>query len=501
MKNYKTIITTLIIISLIFTSCKSKEKLSKNSQKINYYTVLLNKEDLRNVKIEADLILENDTLYMDWESASFLDKGWSHFVRDIKAFDKKNKQLKLTSIDNAKWLVKGGKKNSAIHLEYSVQIDHDKINWEEGGHDESAYVLDKSLFFIGSAVFITASKKATTNYEIEFNIPKNWNIASSLKAVTNHKFTAKGIELLRRSCFFIGDILKQDLSIGENAQVQLAAAKNNEPTLQFLSQIVPLINQELTSYFGGEGANRFLCIANIAPNTKEFQPYFSGGAFPNAMSIILPGIPDQNLQPVIGYLFTHELTHLWNGVGIKAETPRLENWFIEGFTDYITLKTLLRLGFIDQEFFLNNRQGIRDQFEKYTKQADKISMRNAGLKKQEYYDLVYSGGFIMAFITDIELVNTTKGEKTLKNFMQTMYKKYGNQNNSKNYKYEDILKVLNEQSSMNFTDIYKKYVLEKKIIPISDYLNKIGLEMSIEGNILKAKEIDSEKELLMKKVL
>ncbi len=58
----------------------------------------------------------------------------------------------------------------------------------------------------------------------------------------------------------------------------------------------------------------------------------------------------------LGVIFTHEMLHLWVPNALKLEGDY--DWFFEGFTMYVALRTALELKIIKFNGFLNTLGGV-----------------------------------------------------------------------------------------------------------------------------------------------
>lgn len=99
----------------------------------------------------------------------------------------------------------------------------------------------------------------------------------------------------------------------------------------------------LASYaelFGGPPlSKRYLIVINENASGD-------GGAFASSFSQFIQGDADERNRVIWGYVMAHELLHFWNGLSIVPADYR-EEWFKEGATDYLTIATLARNGWLD----------------------------------------------------------------------------------------------------------------------------------------------------------
>ncbi|MCZ6506879.1 MAG: hypothetical protein O7A04_02350, partial [Acidobacteria bacterium] len=120
----------------------------------NHYRLTYTASSPRSLAVEAEIDVVGDALTMDWASASFLDEGWATFVCDLRAYGLDGAEVALSPEGAGRWRL--DRALDRVRLSYTVRLEHDLIGWDEGGHDEAAYVLDDLIFFVGKAVFVTA---------------------------------------------------------------------------------------------------------------------------------------------------------------------------------------------------------------------------------------------------------------------------------------------------------------------------------------------------------
>ncbi len=155
------------------------------------------------------------------------------------------------------------------------------------------------------------------------------------------------------------------------------------------------------------------------------------------------------------------------------DQSQVENWFVEGFTEYMSKLTSYRTGFISGPEFL---QQLAFSHDNYLNKAGKISLMEAGKQKGSNYSLIYDGGFTVALALDIDVRKLTNNKKGIIDIMNIMYSKFGK--NKLPYKYEDIIKVSSEIAGTDLSGFFNAYISGVQVIPINKYLADAGLEVS-----------------------
>ncbi len=454
----------------------------------NRYTLTIAEDQLRSIQVTAELRPQGKTLSMDWEAVSFLGEGWAAFVFGLEVAAPDGREIPLEQVGKATWEMRGDVPE-IVHLTYEVKIGHDYIRWVEGGHNEAAYVLDSSLFFVGRAVFIAPTNELdAAGYEgmsVEFDIPDSWDVTTTWtkEAGAPHRYRVNGIRDLTTVGVCVGRQARRVIE-AEGMEVVLSAATDFADILDVFEEIfVPLVPGAL-DFFGGPAGDKFALIANIAPQTI-IGPYFGGGVLGQTMSLSTAGMPPAPRMPLMNHIVAHEFLHLWNAVGIAPSQAAREYWFSEGFTEYVTLKLLRSLDLIDETQFLHGPMtGILDDIQKYQAVAGRISLREAGLEKQTNYDLVYSGGALIAFALDIELRESTELKVGFEDFFKRMYREFNSDfyaAERTKYGYRDVVRIASELAGKDLSGLFERYVSGSDAIPMEIYMNKLGLEITTDA--------------------
>jgi len=210
-----------------------------------------------------------------------------------------------------------------------------------------------------------------------------------------------------------------------------------------------------------------------------------------------PGRIDLTIGPqkVFGYLtwrnlVIHELMHLWNAETFRYEDHH-EQWFNEGATEYLAIKTAVKLGFHaeDEGPFLivrcwGNYNGARG--------IGEISLREAGHPEQKkgYYFLVYHGGLTVCTVLDYEIRRLTKNQKSFEDLLRYLYRNHNR--TDRRYNVLSLLKGLKTITGRDFTDFFRRHVHGREIIPIGRYITRMEVEALRTGQADKIPSPDRE---------
>jgi len=128
--------------------------------------------------------------------------------------------------------------------------------------------------------------------------------------------------------------------------------------------------------------------------------------------------------------------------------------------------------------------GILDDVQKYQAVAGKISLRKAGLEKQTNYDLIYSGGAVIAFAPDIELRESTDLKVGFEDFFKRMYRKFNSDfyaTERTKYGCRDIVDIASDLAGKDLSGLFERYVSGSDVIPMEIYFDKLGLEITTDA--------------------
>ena len=165
----------------------------------------------------------------------------------------------------------------------------------------------------------------------------------------------------------------------------------------------------------------------------------------------------------------HEVIHLWipNGVNLTGNY----DWFYEGFALYQSLKLAVALNRIRFEDFLDTLSRAHRIDSIQTRRmslVDASSSRFSGSNTQ-----VYARGMLVAFLSDIAMLQTSNGKRSIEDLLKALYTKHrkpapptdGN---------TAVIELLS--ANMSGESVVKKYVSGAEKIEWDDDLAAAGIE-------------------------
>jgi predicted metalloprotease with PDZ domain len=171
----------------------------------------------------------------------------------------------------------------------------------------------------------------------------------------------------------------------------------------------------------------------------------------------------------------HELLHFWNGLSF-APVDYHEEWFKEGATDYLTIATLARNGFIDENLLFKRLENVpRRYLIARMAQGLGMSVRDSGKDKQPNRQLVYGGGSLAAMALDVEMRVRSQDRVGLPDLMKALYAQYPMP--GKRYSLDDIARIAGELTQSDFKPFLANAVESTGYFDIRPTYKDIGLRM------------------------
>jgi predicted metalloprotease with PDZ domain len=443
--------------------------ISQTGSKTAAYMIKINDSNHKEISIEATLPMKNDTLYMSQAMTEELENGWAHYISDLKATSSDGVNLELRSVGRSLWVVDGTRANNTIKLTYKVQINHDKHQWKVSGAFARAYTTDSLVFFAGRVVFIVPKGSSQYLFTVQYNLPNGWDISTPYLPTTDspNKFMAPNLSSLWSNGNMAGWLEKENIK-HNGIEVEFAATKGASEGIKLMSQAISPIVEEYDRLMGGSPKGKFTIFTTVGHDNG------GGEAFRNSISMKMGNLPSISNKSVWAYSLAHEIFHLWNGVGtglFPAKNNETE-WFVEGFTEYISLLTGQKKGLISEKEFLEN---LSIRLAKLNNADSSISLIDAGKDKGKNYNLIYFGGMYLAMAIDIELIKNSQGSLRFSDFLKAMYSHKDKFING--YTYQDILDIADEFKIETIKSLIETYTSKPGVVPIENYLKVIGMKV------------------------
>ena len=354
----------------------------------------------------------------------------------------------------------------------------------------SSFLDEDQLYINPVNCFFFDSENANANYDIVLNVPADYQVATGLKKISEHRLFAS--------------------SFDELADCPLIASK----TLKHLCYEVQSVPFHIWIQ-GDVSLNETRLIADFSAFTKEqmkmfgdipckeynflfhFVPFFLRHGVEHCNSTVITMGPAADFQQEHLYLdllgiSCHELFHTWNVKNIRPvemlpydftrENYSEQGYVYEGVTTYYGDSLLWRSGALSADDWL---EVIHEHIQDYVSNHGRFNLSVAQSSWDTWLDgyvsgipwrkvSIYNEGFLIALMCDLILLHGSKGKHSLDPVMQSFYERFGKL--SKGYTREDYIALLNERSDFDFSELFQSYVNGKR-----DYLPMLRKVLSYVG--------------------
>lgn len=433
------------------------------------YTVIVH-EDPKTVHVSGSFEVTSNTIGMYITRSPQLAGGQADLVRDLVATSGGTK-VACEYVEGGDWLLDGVTAGQRIDIEYDVLTEHDKYGWGPG-IDEVAYRQEDGLFFTGFSLFIVGGMGSEEPIDVRFELPSGWHASTpwSAEGSTEALYHPKNMMDLLRNCMFMGTHLEESIEIGGFTFVLAIGGDFKTQKQMFVDAMTPLLPAYVEMYGGMPSASRYLAVIN--PGSRS-----DGGAFPGSYSMLISGEVNETSRAVWGHGIAHELMHFWNGHTLKPASPSDEEWFKEGFTDYLTIIQLSRSGLDRPEITYRKLENLARRYVVAKRlMGSTDSMRAAGAQKHQNRFLVYGGGALVAFALDVRIRDASDNKAGLDDLMSAMYAEFNEPD--KRYTFEDIVRIASEVSGEDQSNFFESYVDGTELFNVGPYFDTIGIQMT-----------------------
>lgn len=271
-----------------------------------------------------------------------------------------------------------------------------EINW-----------IEKDFFQVhGRSLFVIPNFSMYTPLKVHIDWDEGLNIANSFGVLENHQSFETIVDNFKLGIYLGGkDLFFEKISVlGEDIYVLFNPKLPNRDKI--LEKIQTVVEQQRTFYNQNNFPNY---LVSILKDRK------TGGAtaFYNACCIYLAKSSKEEEQ--FNWYFPHEHFHNFHGIRVNTGgTSEDFSWFIEGFTEYYTNLTNLRIGHWEVDGFIKKiNQTIKEHDRILSKKGQTASRR-----------LPYVKGHLLALHLDNLIFNESSGRQRLDDFMKDVYQTF-----------------------------------------------------------------------------
>ena len=344
------------------------------------------------------------------------------FLRSIAGVDKAAQRIAAVNLSHGSTPVAFKRLTDG---EFLADADFDTISYEVdlspmNSRSSSAHVswFSKDIGVLMGADLLPQLPNVTGSITFT-GIPPRFEIFSTEKAESAARFTARDPE---NAVFYIGSAWRREAVFRyKESAVWITSGQWQFGDADATTMIADILIQ-YQNVFGDPEP-----LPNVNVGIVKFPMPTEAGAWEadtrgRNVLIVSSDMPfrTQSLQRLHEQL-RHELFHLWipNGVNLTGNY----DWFYEGFALYESLKLAVRLNRISFADFLDtlSRAHTID-----SAQSQRISLIQASANRFGGSNTqVYARGMLVAFLTDLTMLEASRGKRSVEDLLRDLYAKHG----------------------------------------------------------------------------
>ncbi|MCE7990906.1 MAG: peptidase M61 [Roseivirga sp.] len=436
---------------------------------------------------------------------------YGRMVSDLKAYDKKGREMEIERLDDNSWKIKNAKKLAKIGYWVEDTFDTEKdgpnifqpagTNIEEGKN----FVINTSGFF---GYFEGMKKK---EFELNFVRPKGFYGATGMQPLSEGGMLSGKISLeaTKPSAdnsavdrFSAGDYdklvdaplmySKADTAIVRvgNTDVLVASySPNNVVTAKEIAGTMKEVLEAQFKYLGGKlPVDKYAFIFYFTD-----KPVTSYGALEHSYSSLyyMPEAPIAQMNQQLRNFAAHEFFHIVTPLNVHSEEidnfdfnePKMSQhlWMYEGMTEYFAGNVQVKHGLITPDQYLNVLRGKILQANQYNDTLPFTVMSKGTLDEHAgQYGNVYQKGALIGMALDIKLRKLSDGAYGTQNLMAQLSERFG-----KNAAFQDdeLFGVITEMTYPEIGKFFAKHVAGNEPLPYAELFKEVGVNFEESGMI------------------
>ena len=438
---------------------------------IAQYTVRIQTVPKLSATVTATLPTVPATLTMGTGAIDHLPDGWSTFVSGVALTNAAGAAMDLSkTMDSTRtptWTVKGDRTGPGT-LTYSVDLRFAQESWPPG-NEQAGLWADSALFLVTKSLFLTPEGDGPSS--VTFDLPAGWRASTpwAAKDRSPASFMAPNRESLVYNTVVLGHHGVYQFTSGD-FDVVLALIGPAARSVDIVRQTFEPVLKEYFRIFEATPPTTYLMTLFYGED-EDGEGFHSSAAFRTRVPLA------RDTRLVWGNHLAHELLHMWNGHQLRGADQPASQWFQEGFTEYLSNRTLLRTRMITREDFtrkLENNISLYSYF-RLSGIYDTVSVRQSGTRKWRYRFGVYNGGWAVAFALDQTIRQQTNERHGLEDFMRRLYARRGLADQP--WTWEDLITTATETAGTDMTGFFTSYVAGLEPLPLGALLQRLGIRL------------------------
>jgi len=360
------------------------------------------------------------------------------------------------------WSVEGAAAGDRVQITYDLSLAYGDHEWPFGA-EEVGVRLSGGAYLVSRVALLADYAARDCPVEIVLDAPAS---AAPWEVIAPGTYRAPDLAVFHDNAFALAEALGRFTAVTDQGAVTFVHDEKAEPLARQAASDMAQVLRYLTGVFGGFPASRYHIFLFTSDRVE-------GGAFDQSFAMLHP-FPAQDVDALIWRQgFIHEIIHLWLGHGVRPARGADIEWFKEGFTDYLAVKTLWRLGFIDERALAEKLDGQLRRHSFGFLMSPGVKLSEAGANKSQNRMVIYGSGAVLALLLDARM-SATKGPGAFEAMLGDLY-----EDSAEPYSAERLLTALDRASDGAVGRLLDRFDAGLSPLDLPELLEPYGPEMAV----------------------
>lgn len=492
----KKLICTLALAAVL-VSCKTAQNNAPTINDVNVAIDLVNVNDDKVMVTITPPTFTTETITFHIPKTvpgTYSEDNYGRFVEDVKAYDAKGNLLTITKKDDNSWTIADAKKISKVT--YLVNDSFDvEVSGGMGGKDvfspAGTNIAAGENFMINTHGFVGYFEgKSELPYKVTISHPTTlWGATSmtdiDASADKDVFMTSRYAELVDHPIMYS----KPDYTAFKVDDMDILISVYSPNGTYKAADITPAMETMMRAqkkFLGPVNATKkYSVLLYLSDMKKADAKGFGALEHTTSTTVVMPEMmPKAALLEQLKDVVSHEFFHIVTPLTVHSNeiqyfdfnNPKMSEhlWMYEGVTEYFANLFQVNQGLISEEDFYNRMVDKIDQSKRFDEKMPFTTMSKNILDKQykdSYYN-VYLKGALIAMCVDIQMRESSNGEKGILDLMHALSAEYGTK---KAFNDAELFAKITSLSYPSIGEFLKTYVSGETPIPYDQYFAKMGV--------------------------
>lgn len=420
---------------------------------------------------------------------TYSEDNYGKFVEGFKAYDKKGKELTVTRPDDNSWKIEGATKLAKVT--YLVNDTYDIEGTHEIFSPAGTNIAPGKNFVLNIHGFIGYfENKGEVPYELTVTHPAalwgatslvDTNPSSEVDVFTSPRYP----DLVDHPIMYS----KPDYTTFtvDGMEILIAVySPNGRITAKELTPEMERMMRAQKKFLGPiNSTKKYSVLIYLTDGTPGDAHGYGALEHTTSTTVVMPEeYPMEQLLSTLKDVVSHEFFHIVTPLSVHSKeihffnynTPKMSEhlWMYEGVTEYFANLFQVNQGLISEDDFFKRISDKINQSKGFDDTMDFTNMSKNILKKpyKDAYYNVYLKGALIAMCIDIQMRESSNGQRGILSLMQDLSKEYGS---NKPFNDEDLFATITRLTYPEVGNFLKTYVSGTTPIPYATYFAKMGV--------------------------